>query len=258
MFEQMGARDVAVVDCVITNTGATGIALNGIDHAFVADNLIYHTGYALGWSSGISSWYGEYGGANAASDDASGSTTTSSATSSRGSYDNSFHHSDGHGIIVDGSGSIPPALIAKHRVRERAGPGSSWPGSVAKSGWSTTWLRQWLSPANQYWIAADFMAVSATVVHFVKTSHTVGDAGGRSRTKHQKFDPVGPQHGLPGRTTGVSTAVIDDGTVPLRQPRFVRFPPVPSGPRPGARAVPPWQLGRAFRLRGRSPAIATG
>ncbi len=265
VFEQMGARDVAVVDCVITNTGATGIALNGIDHAFVADNLIYHTGYALGWSSGISLWYGEYGGANAASDDASGFHNYIVGNIISGSYDNSFHHSDGHGIIVDGARGFDSAgADHQHRVRERRGREVI----VARYRWrrlntSTTPVtptaltgESVLDTRPTSWLSRPPSSTSST------TSHTVRRRGaGVHVQQHQQLDPVGPGNmGYRGRNRPECRQRVIDNRHLYRyaNPRFVRLPPVPSGPRPWARAVPPWQLGRAFRLRGRSPAIAAG
>jgi len=261
VFARMGARDIAVVDCVISHTGSSGISLNGIDHAFVAGNLIYHAGYGLGWSSGISLWYGAYGGPSAASDGAPGFHNYIVGNIVSGSYDNSFHHSDGHGVIVDGSGFAPPALIANNVVYENGGAGII----VARTSGSM-WLVNNTGYANgldkriSTGYAGDFMAVSATDVYFVNNL-AYGRRRGRAYTYNNTNSNIAWSHnlGYAGPTTGVAPSILHDRSYYLyANPRFVQLPQVPGGRTPWAHAVPPWRLGHAFRLSRGSAAVARG
>ena len=261
VFEQLGARDVAVVDCVIAYTGASGVALNAIDHAFVANNLIYHTGYGLGYSSGINLWYGgdnpTYGGSSAASDGAPGFHNYIVGNIVAGSYDNSSHHSEGHGINVDGAGSIPPALIANNVVYENGGA-----GIVVARNRGDIWVVNNTAYADALDLGgytSEFMAVFVRDVHFV--NNVAFGRSGRAFTYNNTDSSIVWARNLAyrGRTTGLSKAVTANRRFyRYANPRFVRLPRVPSGPRPWERAVPPWHLGRAFRLRLHSPAIGAG
>jgi hypothetical protein len=258
----LGSRDISIVDCVISHTGASGIALNGTDHTFVADNLIYHAGYGGGWSSGISLWYGELGGAGSAADAAPGFHNYIVGNVVSGSYDNSFHHSDGHGIILDGSGGwTPPALIADNLVYENGGGGIAV-GRTSGSTWvvNNTGFANGLDPRVSSGYAGDFMAVSTTTTHFVNNL-AYGRRHGRAFTYaiYQASVTFSRNLAYAGRTTGVPAAVLHNPLMyRYANPRLVRLPRVPRGPAPWARALPPWRLGRTFEPRHGSPALALG
>src|SRR5947209_1531390 len=114
IFVSGGSHHITIQNCVIRNTGSAGIEVNAADYVTVTHNVVYRAGYNQGWSSGIDLWYGgsnaSYGGASAWYDRANAFHNVIADNIVAGSYDNSSNHSDGNGIIVDGSGSIPPAL----------------------------------------------------------------------------------------------------------------------------------------------------
>jgi hypothetical protein len=258
VFVREGARDVTVRDCVIYDTGATGIALNAVDHVKALDNRIYHAGYDQGWSSGISLWYGghsgEYGGPRAAFDAAPGFHNVIAGNVVAGGYDNSFHHTDGNGIIVDGSGAIPPALIANNLVYENGGSGIE---VLDNSGdvWvvNNTAYGNGLDPQHHGPLGEFFLAGARNV-------HLVNDIayGGSSRSR--LYTSVGDSHvdwksslAFNGVLAGVDASVVKSADPGFRGPL-----PVPSGSAPWLSAVPPWSIGDVFTLRSGSPAIGTG
>jgi hypothetical protein len=266
VFEGLGAYGVAVVDCVISHTGSSGIALNAIDYAYVAHNRIYHAGYGRGWSSGISLWYGGgssavYGGAAAAINGQPGFHNFIIGNVISGSYDNSYHHTDGNGIIVDGTGSIPPVLIANNLVYENGGSGVAV-GRTSGPVWvvNNTGYANGLDRRVSGGYAADFLAADASSVHFVNNV-AYGRRHGVSYTYNNTHSSISWSHnlGYDGITSGVPRSITSNRRYyRYANPRFVSVPAVPSGPSPWARATPPWRLGRAFHLRRRSAARGSG
>ena len=63
VFVTQGSHHITVRNCVITNTGSSGISVLASDYVTITHNMIFHFGYAHGWSGGISIWNGGYYGA---------------------------------------------------------------------------------------------------------------------------------------------------------------------------------------------------
>jgi hypothetical protein len=143
-----GSYRITVENCLIQNAGETGIALNAVDYVTAVHNQIYHNGYGQGWSSGISLWYGGNGGYaygsgtgsqyQAGYDAYSGFHNIIADNIISGQYDNSTNHSDGNGIIIDGSGAIPPPSSPTTSSTKTAAAGSKTTTTPATSGSSTT------------------------------------------------------------------------------------------------------------------------
>jgi Right handed beta helix region len=260
-----GSHHIMIRNCVIRNTGADGIELNAVDYVTVAHNLIYHVGYNQGWGSGISLWYGGasamYGGSTAWYDTAAGFHNFIVDNIVSGSYDNSSHHTDGNAIIVDGSGSIPPALIANNAVYENGGRGIE---IYRNSGdiWvvNNTAYADGLDLRVASGHASEFAAISATNVHFVNDL-AFGRENYTSYTTAYLYNnidgsTIGWAHnlGYKGSTVGVSSSTTSD---PRRyhyaDPRFTRLPAIPSTRTPWASATPPWRVGNDFTLRAGAP-----
>jgi Right handed beta helix region len=101
----------------IRDTGAAGVYTRGCDYVTVAGNLIHHTGYdpATGWSSAVSLnhivWHDQY----------SGFHNFVAGNVISGASDESPHHTEGHGVVVDRGGAVPPVLIANNVLYENGG-----------------------------------------------------------------------------------------------------------------------------------------
>jgi Right handed beta helix region len=270
IFVRRGAHNITIRNCVIRNTGATGIALNATDYVTVEHNQIFHAGYNQGWSSGISLWYGgdgaTYGGSSAWFDTAAGFHNFIVGNVVSGSYDNSSYHSDGNGIIVDGSGSIPPALIANNLVYENGGS-----GIVVYYNSGDIWVENNTAYANGLDLqvgsgqSPDFIANYATSVHFVNDL-AYGRANGSNYTTACLYNSansstIGWAHnlGYNGTTLGVSSSIVRD---PSRyryiNPLFSRVPAIPPTRTPWASATPPWRIGNDFTPRAGSPTLHAG
>ena len=52
VFVTQGSHNVTIRNCVITNTGSTGIAVQASDYVTITHNQIFHFGYHRGWSGG--------------------------------------------------------------------------------------------------------------------------------------------------------------------------------------------------------------
>jgi hypothetical protein len=270
VFVREGARHVTVRNCVIQNTGATGIALNAVDYVSAEHNMIYHAGYSQGWSSGISLWYGGatavYGGPTASYDTAAGFHNFIVGNIVSGSYDNSGSHSDGNGIIVDGSGSIPAALIADNLVYENGGAGIV---SLHNSG--DVWIVNNTAYANGLDLAVgggqspDYIANYASSTHFADDL-AYGRKNGSTYTTAYVYNEANGSAtnwaanlGFNGTTMGVSSSVTSTASLyRYADPMFASLPPLPSGSTPWASATPPWYVGSDFTLQANSPAIGAG
>jgi hypothetical protein len=264
VFVREGARNVTVRDCVIYDTGATGIALNAVDHVSAVANRIYHAGYDQGWSSGISLWYGgstgEYGGPHAGFDNAPGFHNFIVGNVISGEYDGSPHHTDGNGIIVDGSGEIPGALIANNLVYENGGSGievfdnSGDVWVVNNTAYANGLDTQHRGPIGEFYLAG------ARHVHLVNdiaygAGHGVPlytSVGVSSIDWHRVI-------GFGAGVAGVASSVLaDPHAYSSADPRFRKPLPVPTGPRPWQNATAPWAIGNAFALDAGSPAVGSG
>jgi hypothetical protein len=262
VFVREGSHDVSVRHCMIWDTGATGIALNAVDHVTAARNLIYRTGYSQGWSSGISLWNGgpgaTYGGASAWVDGAPGFHNFIVANVISGSYDNSPNHTDGNGIIVDGSGSIPPALIANNLVYENGGAGIE---VYYNSG--DIWVVNNTAYANGLDLhvsggrSSDFVANNASHVHFVNDL-AYGRQNGSSYQSAYLFRSVNGSPNNSAATLGYNGDSNLQGGYRNADPLFNVRPPIPAGPTPWYDATPPWQIKSDFTLRSGSPALGAG
>jgi Right handed beta helix region len=259
-----------VRNCVIRNTGATGIALNAVDYVTAERNLIYHTGYNQGWSSGISLWNGgsspTYGGSTAWYDTTPGFHNFIVGNIVSGSYDNSGNHSDGDGIIVDGSGSIPPALIANNLVYENGGAGLE---VYHNSGdmWvvNNTAYANGLDPQVSNGQSPDYVANYAGNVHLVNDL-AYGRANGSSYSTAYLYNQANGSTinwassiGYNGTTISVPASITSNASdYRYANPLLTSPPPLPSGSTPWANATPPWSIGNDFTLQANSRAIATG
>jgi Right handed beta helix region len=263
IFVTQGAHHVTIENCVIRNTGATGIALNATDYATVAHNLISHVGYNQGWSSGISLWYGgtgaTYGGSTARFDNYPGFHNVIVDNIISGSYDNSGNHSDGNGIIVDGSGSIPPALIANNLVYENGGRGIEvYYNSGAVWVVNNTAYADGLDLQDAGGQAPDFMAMDATGAHFVNDL-AYGRENGSSYTTGYIYNNT-------SSTIGWATSIGYDGSSPgvasgsfaYANPQFTGAPAIPTTGTPWASATPPWSIGSDLTVQASSPAVNAG
>jgi parallel beta-helix repeat protein len=266
-----GSHNITIRDCVIQNTGAEGIELNAVDYVTVTDNEIYHVGYNQGWGSGISLWYGgasstpTYGGASAWYDQRAGFHNYIVDNIVSGAYDNSSHHTDGNGIIVDGDGSIPPALIANNLVYENGGRGIevySTSGDV----WvvNNTAYANGLDPRTANGAAPDFSAIHASRVHLIDNLAygRASGAGSKAAFLYVNVEStvtwVGDM-GYHGSVRAVGASIPSDPSqYRSADPRFVHAPSIPPGRSPWARALPPWRIGRSFALRAGSPALRGG
>jgi parallel beta-helix repeat protein len=259
IFVTHGSHNITIRNCVIRNTGATGIALNASDYVTAEHNLIYHTGYNQGWSSGISLWYGgsspSYGGQTAWYDTTPGFHNFIADNIVSGAYDNSSYHSDGNGIIVDGSGSIPPALIINNLTYENGGRGIE---VYHNSGdvWvvNNTAYADGLDLKVEGGQAPDFAATNASNVHFVNDL-AYGRDNGAAYTYEDYASTVDwlTSIGYNGSTSGVSTSQYR-----YANPLFRSALPIPSTSTPWDSATPPWSVGNDFVLQTGSPAIGTG
>ena len=264
-----GSHNVTVTNCVIRNTGATGIAFNAGDYLVATHNEIFHTGYRNGWSSGISLWYGgdsaTYGGSTAWYDTNAGFHNVIVDNIISGAYDNSSNHSDGNAIIVDGSGSIPPVLIADNLVYENGGRGIE---DNANSG--DVWIVNNTAYADGLDLqvgggqAPDYGAYSATNVHFVNDL-SYGRKNGSGYTSAYIYNNTSStiswagDMGYNGSTQGLSSSVTSNASqYNYGDPLFTSTPTIPSGSSPWASATPPWSIGNAFTLQSGSAAIGGG
>jgi hypothetical protein len=263
IFVTNGSYAIAIENCVIRNTGATGIGLNATDYVDVVHNQIYHTGYNQGWSSGISLWYGgtgaTYGGATAWYDTAAGFHNVIADNVISGAYDNSSNHTDGNGIIVDGSGSIPPALIVNNLTYENGGRGIE---VYDNSGdiWvvNNTAYADGLDMSVGGGQAPDFMAMDASNVHFINDL-AYGRENGSTYTTGYIYNNTSStiawagDMGYDGSTPGVAAS-----SYTYANPQFAGAPSIPSTSSPWASATPPSSIGSAFTLKAGSPAAGSG
>ena len=264
-----GGHHLTIRDCVISNTGETGIALNAVDYVTVEHNMIHHTGYNQGWSSGISLWYGgpnpTYGGSTAWYDTYAGFHNVIVDNIVSGAYDNSSNHTDGNGIIVDGSGSIPPVLIANNLVYENGGRGIEVYDNDG-SAWvvNNTAYADGLDLKVSGGRAPDYGAYQASDVHFINNL-AYGRQNGQRYTSAYTYNNTSSNiswagdMGYNGSAQGVSSSVISSPTqYRYGAPMFASLPPISSDSSPWALAPPPRSIGNAFTLRSNSPAIGGG
>jgi hypothetical protein len=264
-----GSHNVTIRNCGIVNTGQSGISLNATDYVTVVHNKIFHAGYNQGWSSGISLWDGGpspvYGGRTAWYNRYAGFHNFIVDNIVSGSHDNSPNHTDGNGIIVDGSGSIPPALIANNLVYENGG-GGIVVGYNSGSVWvvNNTAYANGLDPMVDGGRTPEYEALDAGHVHFVNDlayghATTATSPTGYTYAAHLSSIEWLTDLAYNGVTSALSTAVTHH---PRRyryaDPRFIWAPPLPTESTPWAFALPPWDVGHDFKLRHGSPAIATG
>jgi hypothetical protein len=269
VFVREGAHDVTVRDCVIRSGGASGIALNAVDYVRAEHNLIYHTGYNQGFSSGIALWYGgsspTYGGRTAFYDRAAGFHNYVVSNIVSGAFDNSGHHTDGNGIIVDGSGLTPPTLIENNLVYENSAAGI---GTYRNRGsiWlvNNTAYASGLNLAVGNGYASDYSAIYSTNIHWIDNLAYGRLNRARYHTAwiyNNTASKISWTHnmGYNGTTTGVAHKIRSDSRYyRYADPVFTSLPPIPSGASPWARATPPWALGNDFALRPGSPALNWG
>jgi hypothetical protein len=268
VFAARGAHHLTVRNSVIRNTGSAGIVFNANDYVVATNNLISHVGYAQGTSSGISLWNGgpspTYGGATAWYDTAAGFHNVIAGNVISGAYDTTDHQ-DGNGIIVDGSGSIPPALIAGNLTYENGGRGievNHTTGDV----WviNNTAYANGLDRLVGAGEAPDLMANVSSSVHFVNNIG-YGRKNGSNFTTAFTYNNTqstiawARNMAYNGSTAGISSTVTND-TAQYRysNPLFSAAPPVPTSSTPWTGAVAPWAIGTAFTLQAASPAINAG
>jgi hypothetical protein len=263
-----GSHNVTIENCTIRNTGATGVALNAVDYVKVMHNLVFHVGYNQGWSGGISLWYGginpTYGGPTAWYERAPGFHNYIVGNVIGGAVDDSAHHQDGSGIIVDGSGSIPPALIANNVVYEN---GSSGIEVFNTSG--EVWIVNNIAYANgldprEHRTTSEFEAVFDSAVHLVNNI-AYGYRDGKRYRHAYLYKSIDSNldwaHnlGFSGTTIGVPSRVSRNRSEYVYvNPRLTALPPVSGGGTPWADAPPPWALGSAFSLEAGSGALHAG
>jgi chitodextrinase len=269
IFVTNGSHHITIRNTTIRNTGATGIGLNATDYVIAEHNMISHVGYNQGWSSGISLWYGgtgaTYGGSTAWFDSAPGFHNVIANNIISGAYDNSGNHTDGNAIIIDGSGSIPPALIANNLTYQNGGRGIE---VYQNSG--NVWVVNNTAYSNGLDMqvgsgqAPDFMAMNATNVHFVNNI-AFGRKNNQNFTSAYIYNNTSAtinwarNIGYNGSTPGVSSSTTSD-TSQYRNtdPQFAAAPPVPTNSTPWTNAVAPWNIGTSLTLKTTSPAINTG
>jgi hypothetical protein len=265
IFVTNGAHHVTVRNCIIKNTGATGIAFNATDYATAQNNLIYHAGYNQGWSSGISLWYGgvggtNFGGATAAYDTAPGFHNVIADNIISGVYDNSSYHTDGNGIIIDGGGStMPPALIIGNVTYQNGGRGIV---TLGNSG--NTWVVNNTTYSNGLDLQCgsgqcpDIMAQLSTNAHWVNNiaygrkngaNYTTAYILNNTSSTIQSTKNLGFNGTIAG---GVPVAISAD-------PQFSNRPLVSTTDSTAwAHALEPWSLGTRLTLIAGSPAINAG
>jgi hypothetical protein len=268
VFVSTGAHHVTVRNSVIRNTGSAGIVFNSNDYVSAEHNEISHTGYKQGTSSAISLWNGganhSYGGPTAWFDTAPGFHNTIVANIISGAYD-ATDHMDGNGIIVDGSASIPPALIADNLTYQNGGRGIEVNHSTGD-----VWVINNTAYANGLdrqvgaGQAPDLMANVSQNVHFVNNigyGRTNGSTFTDAYTYNNTQSTIAWTDNLAfnGTTSGVSSSVIaDPAQYRYADPFFTAAPPVPGGSTPWAAAVVPWSIADALTTQPGSPAIDTG
>jgi len=268
IFLSNGSHHVTVENCVIRNTGSTGIEANASDYVTVAHNLIYHAGYNQGFSSGITLWYGgvnpAYGGHTAWYDRAAAFHNVIADNIVSGTYDNSSDENDGNGIIVDGSGSIPPALIVNNLVYENGGRGveiNQTSGNI--------WVVNNTGYANGLDLkvgggqAAEFAAIFAKNVHLVNNLAFGRTDGRRYRTGYTYMNvqsTISWAHnlGFNGTLLGIGSIGADAQAYRQANPMLNNPPAIPATSTPWASAIPPWRIGDDLMLRTGSPAITAG
>jgi hypothetical protein len=268
VFVSTGAHHVTVRNSVIRNTGSAGIVFNANDYVTAKNNLISHTGYKQGTSSAISLWNGgpspTYGGATAWYDTAAGFHNVIVGNIISGAYD-ATDHQDGNGIIVDGSGSIPPALIANNLTYQNGGRGIEVNHTTGD-----VWVINNTAYANGLDLkvgsgrAPDIMANVSSSVHFVDNvgygrmnGSPYADAFVYNNT--QSTIAWAANLAFNGSTSGISSSVTDDpAQYRYADPLFTSAPPVPAGSAPWAAAVAPWSIADALTVQPTSPAVDTG
>jgi Right handed beta helix region len=263
-----GSHHITIRNCVIRNTGAAGIELNAVDYVSVLHTQIYRVGYNQGWGSGISLWYGglltpKYGGTTAWYDRRAGFHNFIVDNVISGTYDNSPHHTDGNGIVVDGNGPIPPALIANNLTYENGGRGIV---SFANSGqmWivNNTAYENGLDLQVSGGQASEFSANLSSAVHWINNlayAHGVGGIYGAVGVTYRNVQSnVAWARNIGYNGTVLVTAVPGGRAFRYTNPRFANPPRLPPTSAPWYYAVPPWQIGKAFDLLPGSPARTYG
>jgi hypothetical protein len=109
-----GAHHLVIRGSIIRNTGAAGVITKRCDYVKLLHNLIWHTGYDpnRGWSSGIAL------NTNVWSDRRASFHNFVIGNVISGASDESSNHTEGHGIILDRGGDVPPVLVANNLVYE--------------------------------------------------------------------------------------------------------------------------------------------
>jgi parallel beta-helix repeat protein len=264
-----GAHNITIKNCVIRNTGATGIALNGTDYVTVVHNLIYHTGYHQGGSSGISLWYGgngapTYGGPTAWYNRARGFHNVIADNSVSGAADNSRYRLDGNGIVVDGAGSIPPVLILNNLVYENAGRGIEINDTHGKI-WvvNNTAYADGLDKRIGTGEEPEFSAYYASTVHWVNNL-AYGRIDGNRYTDAYLYmnldSTISWAHnvGFKGSLSGAGGVTGEPTAYRYADPLLTSPPAIPAGQRPWASAPPPQSIGSDLEPRAGSPALHAG
>jgi parallel beta-helix repeat protein len=267
VFVSTGSHDITIKNCTIRDTGATGIGLDATDYVTVQNNVIYHTGYNQGWSSGISLWYGGVnttygsGSGTAAYDGFAGFHNFIVGNVVSGAYDNSQYQTEGNGIIVDGSGAIPPALIANNIVYGNGGS-----GIVVFHNTGDIWVVNNTAYANgldlipSHGLHAEYLVAQASNVHLINDL-AYGRGPGSRYARAYLFNNAqsapamshdigfgGPSNGVAGPRAGPNWSFRN------ANPRFVSLPTIPATQTPWATSPPWWAVRHDFRLRAHSPA----
>jgi hypothetical protein len=114
-----GSYGITVRHSTIRYTGAAGIYTGSCDYTRVESNFIYHTGYDpnTAWSSAVSLNH------NVWKDTAAGFHSYVVGNVISGATDESilYNHTEGHGVIMDRGGNVPPVLIANNLIYENGG-----------------------------------------------------------------------------------------------------------------------------------------
>ena len=267
VFVTQGSHNVTIRNCVITNTGSAGIAVQASDYVTIIHNQIFHFGYSRGWSGGISIWnggyYPVYGGSTAWYDRAPGFHTVVLDNAVGGGFDGSGRHIDGDGIIVDGSGSIPPILIMNNLSYMIGGRGIEVYRTTSPM-WvvNNTSFGAGLDAYDDGGDAADFSALGAKDLYWV---NNIG-YGWRSLrripavTFSNGYSRIVWAHnvGYNGTPRGFKSAPHHPGAYRYVNPGFKSIPAVPAVSDPWDSAPAPWNLGGSLSLASNSPFLYGG
>jgi Right handed beta helix region len=247
------AHHLQVLDSVVKNTGAAGIAVHGCDYAKIDGNQIHHFGYTVGWSSGVTvhlpRWQNRARGFH--------SFVVNNVIS--GGVDESSAHSDGNGIIMDRGGDAPPVLIANNLVYMNGGRcihsyRTSHVWVINNTCYKNGLDRRLLSPP-------EFTAhKGARGIHFINNiafawtnrwPYSVDSTSSASFRRNSQYG---------GRPSRVPRSVSSrPGRLRTANPLFANPPPVDAdADGQWSSAPPPWVIGNAFHLQSASPLIDAG